>query len=328
MSANYLLIALMSFLLSILFISLLRKIVTKYNILKLKETPLIGGISMGISFIMVSLVIFFIRGDIPLEIIGIIFSSTLMLIFGIIDDWRELSVLAKFLTQIIAATLLIIFGIRTQIIYIGSFLNLIITYIWVLAITNAFNHLDILDGLAAGIAILVGLSFFAIGLLNHQSVIIILSLALTSATFGFFIFNFPPARIYMGNCGSHFLGFVLSAIALAISYAPLEKNIALYSPLLILGLPIFDTAFLILIRTIKNKLPFNKSNDHLALRLLNLGFSKEKTLWVMLVWGLFFSFSGVLVSQVNNFWGKSIIIIALVVCLAVTQKASRISVDG
>jgi UDP-GlcNAc:undecaprenyl-phosphate GlcNAc-1-phosphate transferase len=318
----------MSFLLSILFISLLRKIVTKYNILKLKETPLIGGIGMGTSFIMVSLVIFFIRGGMPLEIIGIIFGSILMLIFGIIDDWRELSVLAKFLAQIIATTLLVIFGIRTQIIYVGGFLNLVITYIWVLAITNAFNHLDILDGLAAGIAILVGLSFFAIGILNHQSVIIILSLVLTSATFSFFIFNFPPARIYMGNCGSHFLGFTLSAIALAISYAPLERNIALYSPLLILGLPIFDTAFLILMRIIKNKLPFRKSNDHLALRLLNLGFSKEKTLWVMLAWGLFFSFSGVLVSQVNNFWGRSIIIIALAVSLAVTQKASRISVDG
>lgn len=292
----------------------------------LKDIPIVGGIGIGVSFIIVSLVIFFLLASKPPEILGIILSSLAILIFGVIDDWHELSVLTKFLTQIIATTLLILLGIRTQIMYLGNFLNVIITYIWVLAITNAFNHLDVLDGLAAGIAILVGLSFFMIASLNYQSTIAFLCMALTSATFGFFILNLPPARIYMGNCGSHFLGFTLGAIALAISYAPLERKMALISPLLILGFPLFDTAFLILIRLSKKKLPFKKSNDHLALRFLALGYSKKNTLWIMLALGLFFSFCGILVSQVNNTLGILIIAITLSVSLVITQRMARVAI--
>jgi UDP-GlcNAc:undecaprenyl-phosphate GlcNAc-1-phosphate transferase len=326
-ATNYLFIVIASFLLSILFILLFRRIASKYNILKLQDIPLIGGIGMGISFLIVSLIILFLFKVLSLEMFGIILSSLLMLVFGIIDDWRELSVIAKFLVQIIAATLLIIFGVRTQIMYMGSLTNIIITYVWVLAITNAFNHLDVLDGLASGVAILVGSSFFVISLMNQQSAIAILTLTLSAATFGFLIFNFPPARIYMGNCGSHFLGFVLAAIALVISYASLERKIAILSPLLILGLPIFDTGFLIWARIIKKRLPFKKSNDHLALRLLALGYSKKKALAIMLALGLFFSFCGVLISQVSNSLGILIIVIVLTTTLVITQGMGRISMD-
>lgn len=328
MLADYLLAILISFLLSVLSISLLRKIVAKYNILKLKEIPLVGGIGIGASFITISLAIFFLHQAISIEIIGIIIGSMVMLVFGIIDDWRELSILAKFLIQIIATTILIIFGIHTKIIYFTNPLNIVITYIWILAITNAFNHLDVLDGSASGIAILVGLSFFMISYLNHQWAIAIISLVLTTATLGFFIFNFPPARVYMGNCGSHFLGFTLAAIALGISYAPLERKVALFSPLLILGFPLLDTGFLILMRLIKRKLPFKKSNDHLALRFLSSGYSKKKTLLIMLALALFFCFCGVLISQLSNSYGILIIVIALGVSLVITKRMSRISVNG
>jgi len=328
MVTDYLFVVIASFLLSILFILLFRRIASKYNILKLQGIPLIGGIGIGISFLIVSLIIFFLLKVLSLEIFGIILSSLLMLVFGIIDDWRELSVIAKFLVQIIATTLLIIFGVRTQIMYMGSLTNIIITYVWVLAITNAFNHLDIFDGLASGVATLVGSSFFVISLMNQQSAIAILTLSLIAATFGFFIFNLPPARIYMGNCGSHLLGFTLAAIAITISYAPLERKIALLSPLLILGFPIFDTGFLILMRIKQGKLPFKKSNDHLVLRLLALGYSKKKALVIMLALGLFFCFSGVLLSQVSTTLGIVIIAIVLCVSLAITQKMGRISIDG
>jgi len=130
----------------------------------------------------------------------------------------------------------------------------------------------------------------------------------------------------MGNSGSHFLGFVLAAIALVISYAPLERKIALFSPLLILGLPIFDTAFLISMRIIKKSLPFKKSNDHLALRFLALGYSRKKTLLIMLTLCLFFSLCGILVSLVSNLSGITIIVFVGLVSLALTKKMSRVSV--
>lgn len=279
---------------------------------------------MGLSFLLASLLVFFVYRSLPQEVVGIIITSLIMLIFGVIDDLRELSIPAKFLVQIIAISLLIFFGIRTQIVYIGNIANIIITFIWVLGITNAFNHLDVIDGLASGTALIVSLAFFVISFLNGDIKTVILSLALAAAAFSFLIRNLPPARIYMGNSGSHFLGFVLAAIALVISYAPLERKIALLSPLLILGLPIFDTAFLILMRIAKKSLPFKKSNDHLALRLLAIGYSKKKTLLTMLSLCLFFSLCGILLSKVSNLFGITIIGFVVLVSLVLTIKMSKI----
>ena len=326
MLINYILIILSSFFAGIIFVLLLRKLSARYNVLIYQRVPLIGGIAMGLSFIFACLAALLFYGNFPQEAKGILIASFIMLVFGVIDDWKELSILAKFLAQIIATSLLILFGVKTQIVYIGNPANIIITFIWVLGISNAFNHLDVIDGLAAGCAIIVSLAFFSIAILNNDLRAAIVSLALAVAAFSFFIYNFPPARIYMGNSGSHFLGFTLAAIALIISYAPLERKTALLSPLLILGFPIFDTAFLIMVRLIKKSLPFKKSNDHLALKFLALGYSKKKALLIMLGLCLFFSLSGILLSQASNLLGVIIIIFAGFVSLALTKKMIKVVV--
>ncbi|MBU0549580.1 MAG: undecaprenyl/decaprenyl-phosphate alpha-N-acetylglucosaminyl 1-phosphate transferase [Candidatus Omnitrophica bacterium] len=327
MLINYLLIVLTGLLFGKLFISLSKKFALRYNILISQGTPLVGGFGMGLSFVLVSLFGFFLYGGLSREIVGIIIASSIMLILGIIDDWRELSISAKFFIQIIATFLLIIFGIKTQIAYIGNLLNVVITFIWVLAITNAFNHLDVIDGVAAGCAMIISCAFFTVALLNGDIKIAILCLALAVASLSCLIHNFPPAKIYMGNSGSHFVGFTLAAIALSISYAPLERKIALLSPLLILGLPIFDTAFLILMRLIKSRSIFKKSNDHLVLRLLRRGYSKKKALLFMIVLSLFFSLSGVILSQASSTTGAIIIVLAGVVSLLVTERIGRVPVN-
>jgi len=283
---------------------------------------------MGASFLLASFVGFNLLGGISFQLKGIILSSFIMLIFGVIDDLRELSILAKFTAQIIATGILIFFGVKTQIMSIGALSNIIITFIWIIGITNALNHLDVMDGLAAGIALIVNFSFLAIMSLNGEINLLILPLALGGAIASFFIFNLIPKKIYMGNSGSHFLGFVLAVIALVISYAPLERKIALFSPLLILGFPILDTGFLILVRAYKKKIPFKKSNDHLALRFLALGYSKKKSLAVMLAWSLFFSISGVIISQVSNSLGLIIIVCVGVAGLILTIKMSKVAIDG
>jgi len=261
-------------------------------------------------------------------ILGIIIAALIMLIFGIIDDWRELSIKAKFSVQIIATILLVLFGIRTQIVYIGALPNMIITFFWVLGITNAFNHLDVMDGLAASTAVIISLAFFIISLLGSNINIAILSLVLLSASIGFLIFNLPPAKIYMGNAGSHFLGFVLAAIAISISYASLERKTALLSPILILGLPLFDTAFLILTRLKNNISPFRKSNDHLALKLLSIGYSKKKTLSALVILCLLFCFCGILVSQARNIFGLIIITLVILFSLTVLLRMHKVSING
>jgi UDP-GlcNAc:undecaprenyl-phosphate GlcNAc-1-phosphate transferase len=321
----FLTILLSSCLAGVGFIFILNKLALRFKLLIHRQGVfLIGGISMGLSFGLVSFFGSIPGGFLSREMLVIIFSSGIMLIFGVVDDLRELSIANKFLAQIIVTSLLVLFGIRAQIVHFGNALNIIITFLWVLGITNAFNHLDILDGLAAGIAVIVSLALFVICVLNNDFATAILTLALTGAALSFLIYNLPPARLYMGNSGSHFLGFVLSAIALVISYAPMQRKIALLSPLLVLGFPVFDTAFLILMRTIKKSLPFKKSNDHLALKIIALGYSKKKSLLIMLILTLFFSLCGIFVSQVSNLFGIIIVFLVALVSLLVIRKMSGV----
>lgn len=326
MPVNYILVAASSFILGTVFIFLLRKLVARYGVLKPQGIPLIGGIAIALSFIIASAAGFFLLAALSSQVMGIISASFILLLFGIIDDCKELSVLAKFSVQFTATAALIFFGVRTQIAYIGSPANIIITFIWVIGVTNAFNHLDVIDGLASGCAIIVSLSFFAVSVLNKDPQGAVLSLALAAAASSFLRYNLPPARIYAGNSGSHFLGFVLAAIALTISYAPLERRVALLTPVFILGFPVFDTAFLIMVRAMKRSLPFRKSNDHLALKFLEMGYSKKKALSVMLGLCLFFSLSGILLSQVSNLPGAIIIILTGLVALILTRKMVKAAV--
>lgn len=327
MLINYFFIILAGFFISAIVIFFLKKSSIKYKFLISQKTPLVGGIGIGLSFILVYLFSSFIYANLAKEAIAIVISSLIIFILGIVDDWRELSVATKFFSQIAATALLVTFGIRTHIIYIGEPLNIIVTFIWVIGITNAFNHLDILDGLAAGTAIIVSAAFFTISLLNGQVAAAILSLCLLGSTGGFIIYNLFPARVYMGNSGSHFLGFIFAALALIISYAPMERKAALLSPLLIMGLAIFDTAFLIYTRSRQKRSIFRKSRDHIALRLLEMGYSKNKALLFLLTLCLFFSICGILVSQVSNFWSMVIVVFVILVSLFLSRKLSKVAVN-
>lgn len=326
MPFSYQIILLLSFLLGVVFALQLIRLSLRFKLLIPKGIPLVGGIGIGLSFSIACLIGFYLFKNFSKESIGLLCSSLVILFFGVVDDWRELSIWAKFLIQIIATALLVFFGIKTQIVYIGEPLNIIITFIWVLGITNAFNHLDVMDGLAGACAIIISLSLCLISLANHAVNTVILSLAMIGGVFAFLIRNLPPAKIYMGNAGSHFLGFVLAAIALIISYAPLERKVALLAPLLILWLPIFDTSFLMLMRIIKKNVPFNKSDDHLALRYLASGYSKKRALFAMSSLCLFFCLCGIIVSRVSNLWGFVIVTLVFIVSIVITIKMSRVVV--
>jgi len=314
-----------AFLICMIFIPVFKKYSLRKNILIAQGVPLVGGIGLGLSFLGASIIGYFLFGGLSIEFIGVLVSSLAMLILGLRDDLKELSVLGKFLVQILAAAVLICFGVRTHIVYIGTVANIMITFIWILGITNAFNHLDVMDGLAGVTTLIVSFAFFVISILNADIKVMILSLALMGAAAGFLIYNLPPAKVYMGNSGSHFLGFILAAVALIISYAPMERKVALLSPLLILGFPVFDTFFLILTRTIQKKSAFKKSDDHIALRFLKLGYSKAKILILMSLLCLFFSVCGIAVSQISNLLSIAVVIFAVLASLILTIRICIIS---
>ena len=305
---KYLVIFTSALISSMLCTFLLARFSLKHKILKAGNIPLVGGLGIGLAFIFSSSLAVFAFGFSPIKVLTVTVACALVLFFGIVDDLKELSVAQKFLVQSFCAILLILSGIRTDIVYVGFWGNAVITFFWILGVTNAFNLLDIMDGLAAGTALIVGSAFLLIGFLSADLNVQFFSLILCASSAGFLIFNLPPAKVYLGNSGSHFLGMFISCIALITHYASGANFFALISPVIILGLPIMDTILLIIFRAIKRRPPFKKSNDHIALKIGSLGFPKAQTILTMYLLSSVFAGCGVILTRVSNLYAAGIII--------------------
>ncbi|MDD5566077.1 MAG: MraY family glycosyltransferase [Candidatus Omnitrophica bacterium] len=307
---------------------LLRTLSLRRRMLLSQGIPQVGGIALGASFVGALIFDYFYAGGLPREVLGIIASSSLMLVFGIIDDYKALSVGLKFLTQFAATALLVWCGVKTKIIYIGPFVNTAVTFVWIIGITNAFNHLDVMDGLSGGVALITSAALGAIAFLNHDIYSFFIALLIVGTTLVFLCFNYPPAKVYLGNSGSHFLGFLLGSLAILISYAPVKREVALLAPVIILGLPIFDTGFLIVTRLRNKRSAFLKSGDHFALRLLKQGNSVRASLRYMLLLAATYASLGVLLSQVSNPAGIGIIVFAVLISFILLRRVGAITVDA
>lgn len=313
---------------AVLLYFLRRAALKRHILLSQGTTPLVGGIAMGACVVGAFMCDYFYSGSIPKGVAGIVASSFLMLLFGIIDDCKELSVALKFLTQCVATALLVWCGVKTNIVYIGPFLNIVITFLWVIGITNAFNHLDVMDGLTGGIALITSLALGTVAFLNNDANSFFIALLIAGMSSVFLCFNYPPAKVYLGNSGSHFLGFLTGSLAILISYAPVKREVALLSPVIILGMPIFDTAFLIVTRIKNKRSVFRKSGDHFALRLLKHGYSLKGSLRYMLLLALLYAFLGALLSQASNLLGTGIIVFIFLISLLLLKRIGNITVDA
>ncbi|MBI5873715.1 MAG: undecaprenyl/decaprenyl-phosphate alpha-N-acetylglucosaminyl 1-phosphate transferase [Candidatus Omnitrophica bacterium] len=320
-------IAAVAFFSGVVLVSIFRRFSLRRAFLLNKGIPCIGGLSMSISFFLTAAFIFARAGKIDPSWMGLFILSVAVVVFGVVDDLKNLSIKIKFLFQILVAVLLVCLGVRTQIMYLNQVSNILVSIIWLLWVFNAFNLLDVMDGLASGVAIIVCIGFFVVSQFSAP-LFAMLSVALAASILSFFIFNIPEAKVYMGNSGSYFLGFVFGVISLLISYASKDGVVALTAPLLILGFPILDTVFLVLMRLWRKKVPFQKSDDHICLRYLALGYSKKKALLLLLGLCLFFTFSGVVVSRVSMVKGLAILAVVFAVSLKVTWKAARVKVSG
>jgi len=323
----YLAVFILSFIFSLILTNLLKNLAKREKLINQKGIPFFGGLAIFFSTVLTLTIISGLNLQLAKILLGLLLGSSLILILGLIDDFKELSPLLNFVGQTIAVIVLIFFGLRTHIILISEVLNIIVTLLWILGLTNAFNLLDIMDGLCGGLAFIAALTFFLLAFLSGNFVIAAVSLSLAAATLGFLIFNFPPAKIYLGNSGSMFLGFVLASLAIAISYAPTERKIALFTPILVLGLAIYDLLFVILMRILKRKSPIRKSKDHFALRLIAIGKTKREALVIMYLFGILFSISALLVSRVTNIFGIIIIAFVIIISLLAGRKISKVRVD-
>jgi UDP-GlcNAc:undecaprenyl-phosphate/decaprenyl-phosphate GlcNAc-1-phosphate transferase len=217
----------------------------------------------------------------------ILVPATLVFLLGVYDDLHSVGPYFKFAVQALAATMLFLGGLRILDVpvlfgahHLPWFLGLPLTILWVLAITNAFNLIDGLDGLAAGSALFSTLVVFVVALLNGQSLVTVMTIALAGAILGFLRYNFNPATIFLGDSGSLFIGFLLSALALeGAQKSPTIVAVAI--PIVSFGLPILETSLSILRRWISGRPVFIADREHIHHKLLQHGLTHRQVVIVL-----------------------------------------------
>jgi UDP-GlcNAc:undecaprenyl-phosphate GlcNAc-1-phosphate transferase len=277
--STYLLIitGVIALLLSLHGVPIARQAALKYGIvdapdgrLKLQKEPVpyFGGLAIYLAFLMSVAFTFEFRQD----VLGIILGGTIVVMLGLIDDFGVLTPWTKLAGQLLAVFVLIKSGIRIEIAALPEWLDLTLTVFWMVGLINAFNLLDIMDGLSAGVGAVSASCLLVVALLQGDQTIAVMLVALLGSLLGFLKYNWHPARIYMGDMGSMFIGLLLGAMTMIERY-PSDHPLSLLTPVFILGIPIFDTLFVMYIRYRRGLPIFWGSPDHIAIRLRHWGMS-------------------------------------------------------
>ena len=244
-------------------------------------TPLLGGLAIYLSCLF--FIVLLIPGSFSMELWGVLTGATLLLGTGILDDRGLLHPQVKLMGVMpVAALILVLTGTRVSSWPFSSYLpesihgplSLFLTLVWVVGMTAAFSILDHMDGLCAGVAAIASAFFLLLGLLHQEVLVSSLAAAVLGGTLGFLKWNFKPARIFMGDGGAMFLGFILATLGIKAGMGHPGMNWVV--PVLVLGVPIFDTALIIVSRLRRGLLPFSSpGKDHTAHRLANLGLGQR-----------------------------------------------------
>ena len=279
--------------------------------------PRMGGLAIFAGFL-VSVLFFVPLGT---EFRSILIGALILVVLGIIDDIVSLKPKTKFAGQIIAALIPALSGVSIhgivnpfvpgQYSTLGIF-SIPLTVIWIVGITNAVNFIDGLDGLACGVSAIATVTMFIIAVLFGEIYIALMMAALAGACLGFLPYNMNPAKIFMGDTGSMFLGYILATV----SIQGLFKFYAVISfavPFILLGLPIFDTGFAIVRRLLKGQSPLQADRGHVHHRLIDLGFDQKQSVAILYAFSALMGLTAVILARTNE--SKLIILaIAVLVC--------------
>ena len=248
-------------------------------------TPSGGGLAIFAGFLVAAL---FFNRTTP-EIIGFLIGGTVITGIGLLDDIFDLPPATKFFGQVLAALIVIYSGVRIEfvanpagggLVNLG-FLSLPFTFIWIVGIANAINFIDGLDGLAAGVAGISATTLAVVALLTGRYDTAVLGATLAAAAFAFLPFNFSEKKkVFMGDSGSNFLGYSLAVISI-LGMVKVAAVFSMLIPILILAIPIFDTAFAIIRRLLSGNSPFQPDSLHLHHRIMNKGFSHKQTTFII-----------------------------------------------
>lgn len=292
--------------------------------------PRMGGLAIFYGFL-IALLCFSV---VDTQMRGIIIGALIIVALGIVDDVKQLGAKIKFVIQIVVAAIVVWHGAKIQYISVPTFINesgllmlgwasIPVTMLWIVGVTNAVNLIDGLDGLAVGVSSIATFSLFFIAILAGEMQVAIIAAALAGGCLGFLPYNFNPAKIFMGDTGSTFLGYMLSIICIE----GLFKGYVVISfviPFLILGLPIFDTAFAIVRRAWNKKPIMAPDRGHLHHKLMDMGFSQKQTVAILYIITCILALSAVVVLEAGAYTAI-MFIVTILICSIFAIKLYKIN---
>jgi UDP-GlcNAc:undecaprenyl-phosphate GlcNAc-1-phosphate transferase len=231
--------------------------------LKNHEEPVayLGGLAVFAAFLLSIGMTF----EFDAELLALLLASTIVTTVGLIDDFGALTPKPKVVGQVVAVFVLLKAGIMIEVAFIPLWVRIAITILWLVGMSNAFNLADIMDGLASGLGVIAATFLLVVALLNGRWVVAAFTVALIGALLGFLKSNFYPATIYLGDCGSLFIGLTLGALAMVMDYTTYNP-LGWLAPLYILAVPLIDTAYVIVLRIKSGRKVYYGSPDHFPLR--------------------------------------------------------------
>ncbi|MGC9468791.1 MAG: MraY family glycosyltransferase [Anaerolineae bacterium] len=258
-------------------------------------TPRVGGVAIFLSTLIAALLL---RGAYR-ELSGILIGATLVSFLGLWDDRFQLSAGIKLVGQLVAVSLLLMTGVRVQS-FPSDILDIGVTIVWVVGITNALNLLDNMDGLSAGVAAIAAAHFSLMCAFSGQYLVGALSVAVMAACIGFLIYNWNPATIFMGDSGSLFLGFMLASVGIKLRFPENVTFVTWMIPPLVLGIPIFDTTLVTLSRLRRGLNPLTTAGtDHTSHRLTYAGFSRRESVFLLYLVAFVLGLLAIFVTQAS-----------------------------
>lgn len=261
--------------------------------------PLLGGAAIVLGLVVgLLLAVWVVYGRVPRSVAGVLLASGTVALVGLVDDRRSLPAWAKLGGQFLGFAILVYFGIRVRL-PLPELANLALTFLWLAGISNAVNFLDNMDGLCAGLSAVAAAFILLLGLLNDQYLVAGLAAALLGACLGFLRHNFPPARIFMGDAGSLFLGFLLAVLGIQLRFPANSNFVTWMVPLFVLGLPIFDMTLVVVSRLRRGVSPITAGKDHVSHRLAAREFTTRETVLVLYLIGGALGLVGVYVTQAS-----------------------------
>jgi len=338
-----------SLIVSLLLVPVARRLALRYGFLAKPHpekasagpTPLLGGAAMHLSFALTILLHWafvlilsrspFLERIVPQQVIhyipgvakqsgrllAILGGGLLIVVLGLVDDKRELSPLWKLAGQIVCALVVVLSGIRITLFIPGFLPGAFFTLLWIVALTNAFNFLDNMDGLCAGVVAITSLLFFFTAAYTKQYFVSLILLALAGSALGFLRYNFTPASIFMGDAGSMFLGYTLACLTVVATFYSRESRtfFPVVLPVVVLAIPLYELITVTFIRWRKKLPAFKPSKDHFSFRLVNLGMTPRAAVLFIYLLTFCIGLSATLLPKVD-FTGVIVVLVQSVTILA------------